>query len=186
MAGRHPRHVVHAVDLADAEAVEHAVLDHGLGACAALFGRLEDHHRGAIEIACLGKVFGGAEKHGGVAVMAAGVHLAGVLRGVGLVGLLVDRKRVHIGAHADDLAAILALALDDADDARSSDAAQHLVDAEGFQFLLDDPGGAVNVVEKLRMFVEITTPAGDFGFQGCDALMRRHGQNPSISQWIKM
>ena len=49
--------VVHAVDLLDAEAVHHAVLDHLAAAAAALLGRLEDHHRGAGEVARLGEIF---------------------------------------------------------------------------------------------------------------------------------
>ena len=78
-----PGIIVHAVDFLDAEAVHQAVLDHGLAAGAALLGRLEDHHRGAGEVARLGEVARGAEQHGGVAVVAAGVHLAGHRRLVG-------------------------------------------------------------------------------------------------------
>ncbi len=70
------RHVVHAVDLLDAEAVHHAVLDHLAAAAAAFLGGLEDHHGGAVEVAGLGQVLGRAQQHGGVAVMAAGVHHA--------------------------------------------------------------------------------------------------------------
>ena len=68
---------MHAVDLLDAEALHQAVLDHRLAAAAAFLGRLEDDDRGAVEIARLGEVARGAEQHRGVAVMAAGVHLAG-------------------------------------------------------------------------------------------------------------
>ena len=100
-----PGHVVHAVDLLDAEALHHAVLDHRAAAAAAFLGRLEDDHGGAVEIARLGEVLRGAQQHGGVAVMAAGVHLAGRLGGVGQAGRLVDRQRVHVGAQADHLAA---------------------------------------------------------------------------------
>ena len=77
LADRQAGHVVHAVDLGDAEALHHAVLDHLVAAAAAFFGRLEDHGHRAGEIARLGEIFRGAEQHGGVAVMAAGVHLAG-------------------------------------------------------------------------------------------------------------
>ena len=105
MAERQARHVVHAVDLLDAEALHQAVLDHRAAAGAALLRRLEDDDRGAGEAARLGEVVRGAEQHGGVAVMAAGVHLARRLGGPGLAGLLVDRQRVHVGAEADDAAA---------------------------------------------------------------------------------
>jgi hypothetical protein len=43
---------------------------------AALLGRLEDHDRGAGEVARLGEVARAPEQHRGVPVMAAGVHLA--------------------------------------------------------------------------------------------------------------
>ena len=68
--------VVHAEDLLAGELLEQPVLDHRLGAAAALLRRLEDEMDGAVEIARRGKVLGGAEQHGGVAVMAAGMHAA--------------------------------------------------------------------------------------------------------------
>ena len=77
MPDRQARHVVHAEHLVDGEPLHHAVLHHLVAAAAAFFRRLEDHRHGAGEIAGLGKVFRGAEQHGRVAVMAAGVHLAG-------------------------------------------------------------------------------------------------------------
>ncbi len=94
---------MHAVDLLDAEAVHQAVLDHGLAAGAAFLGRLEDHDGGAGEVARLGEVARRAEQHGGVPVMAAGVHLAGHGRLVGQVVRLLDRQRVHVGAQSDHL-----------------------------------------------------------------------------------
>ena len=52
-----------------------------------------------------GEIFGGAEQHRGVAVMAAGVHLARHRRLVGQPGLFLERQRVHVGAQADHLVA---------------------------------------------------------------------------------
>jgi len=86
---------VHAVDLLDLEAVHHAFLDHLATAATALLGRLEDHHRGAGEVARLGEIFRRAQQHGGVTVVAAGVMLA--------VGASSDRKGerfVHASACA--------------------------------------------------------------------------------------
>jgi hypothetical protein len=103
-----PRQIVHAVDLADGEAGEQPVVDHRLGAGPALLRRLEDEHGGAGEGAGLGEVARGAEQHGGVAVMAAGVHLAGRLRGIGGAGLFQNGQRVHVGAQADERAIPLA------------------------------------------------------------------------------
>ena len=44
---------------------------------------------------------GGSEQGGGVAVVAAGVHDAGVGRGVRDAAGFQDRQRVHVGAQAD-------------------------------------------------------------------------------------
>src|SRR3954447_12677794 len=74
---RDARHVVHAIDLLDAEALHEAVLDHRVTASAALLGRLEDQHRRAVEVARLSEVLSGPEQHGGVAVMTTGMHPAG-------------------------------------------------------------------------------------------------------------
>src|SRR3954466_1925472 len=74
---RDARHVVHAIDLLDAEALHEAVLDHCVTASAALLGRLEDQHRRAVEVARLSEVLSGPEQHGGVAVMTTGMHPAG-------------------------------------------------------------------------------------------------------------
>ena len=102
-ADRNARAVMHAVDLLDAEAVHQPVLDHRLGARAALFRRLENHHRIAGEIARLGEIARRAQQHRGMAVMAAGMHLARRLGGVRQIGLLLDRQRIHVGAQADHL-----------------------------------------------------------------------------------
>ena len=124
---------MHAVDLLDAETVHQAVLDHGSRARAALFRRLEDHHRVAGKIAGFSEIAGGAQEHRGMAVVAAGVHQAGGLGSIREVGLLLDRQRIHVGAQADHLDIALAgglLALDDADYAGPPQAGRDLVAAE--------------------------------------------------------
>ena len=49
----HPRPIMHPVDLLDAEALHHPVIDHFAATAAALFGRLEDDGDCAIKIARL-------------------------------------------------------------------------------------------------------------------------------------
>lgn len=83
-ADRKPRLVVHAVDFLDPEFLHHAVVDHRQRAGAALFRRLEDDRDRTLEIAGLCKVLGRPEQHRGVAVMAAGMRLAGGLEAHGL------------------------------------------------------------------------------------------------------
>ena len=105
LADRHARHVVHAVDLLDAEALHQAVLQHGVGAGAAFFGGLEDHDGGAVEIARLGSdiwrrpATWRCDRHGRRHASCRRSRL------VGKVGRLLDGQGVHVGAKADDLAA---------------------------------------------------------------------------------
>jgi hypothetical protein len=60
---------------------------------------------GAGEIARLGQIFGGAEQHRRMAVVAAGVHPAGMPRRIGKPGFFLDRQRIHVGAQRDRPAA---------------------------------------------------------------------------------
>ena len=76
---RHPRPIVHAVDLLDAEPVHQSVVDHRHRACAALFSRLEDDDGVAGKVAGLSQTPRGAEQHRRMAVVTAGVHFAGIL-----------------------------------------------------------------------------------------------------------
>ncbi len=141
MADRHAGHVVHAVDLADAEALHHTVVDHRLGAGAAFLGGLEDDDRRTVEAARLGEIAGGSEEHGGMAVMAACMHEARVLRCVVEAGRLGDWQRVHIGAKADDRP--VGPAADDADNASAANAGGNLVYLEFAQLVGDESSGAV-------------------------------------------
>ena len=101
LAGRGAGPVVQAVDALDGEAVEQPFFHHDPAAAAILLGGLEDEVDGAAEVARFGQILGGAEQHGGVAVMAAGVHPVRGAGGVGEAGRLVDGQRVDVGAEAD-------------------------------------------------------------------------------------
>ena len=100
-ADRDARHVVHAVDALDRELLEQPLLDHDAAAALVLLGGLEDEIDGAVEVLGLGEILGGAQQHHRVAVMAAGMHLAGDRRFVIEVVGLVHVERVHVGAQAD-------------------------------------------------------------------------------------
>ena len=177
MPDRQPGAVVHAVDFLDPEPIEQTVLQHGARASAALLRRLKDQNCGAGEVARVGEVLCGAEQHGGVTVMAAGVHLARHGRFVGKIGLLLDRQRIHVGAQPDHLAASFAPP-DDADDAGSADAGRHFVAAKAFELLRDRRRGAMHVVQKFRMGMEVLPPRGDLGVQVGDAVHDWHGIDP--------
>jgi hypothetical protein len=97
--------VVHAEDGVAGETREQAVVDHRLGAAQAFLGRLEDEVHRAVETFRQRQVRGRAQQHGGVAVVAAGVHQPGVARAVGEAVAFQDGQRVHVGTQADASAA---------------------------------------------------------------------------------
>ena len=178
-ADRNPRAIMHAVDLLDAEPVHQTVLDHGGGARTALLGRLKDHDRVAGEIPGLGEIPRCTQKHRGVAVMAAGVHQARRLGGMGQIGRFLDRQRVHVGAKPDHLDLALAglLALDDADDAGAAEAGGDLVAAEFAQAVCHECCSAMDVVQQFRIFMDIAAPGLNIGLQIGDAVDDGHGNS---------
>ncbi len=95
------RPVVHAKHRLHRKTLEQAVRDHLARPAAALFGRLEDAHHRALEVARLRQMLRRCQQHGGVAIVAAGVHLAGVLAGVGEGVEFRHRQGVEVGAQAD-------------------------------------------------------------------------------------
>ncbi len=165
--------VVDAVDLVTGELLEQAVAQHLGSTGEALLGRLEDQVDGAGEVARLGEVARGAEQHGGVAVMAAGMHavLVGALVGQVIVEL-GHGQSVHVGAQAD--LPVAGPAMDHAHDAGLAEAAMHL-DAPGFQLLGDDAGGANLLEADLRMGMEVAPPFRHLGMELGDAVDDGHG-----------
>ena len=171
---------MHAIDLLDAEAVHQPVLDHRGRAGAALFRGLEDHDRVAGEIPRFRQITGGAEQHRGMAVMTAGVHHARRLGGVGKIGVLLDRQRIHIGAKPDHLDVAIAgrlAALDDADDAGAAKAGGNLVATEFPQTLRHECCGAMHVVQQFGMLMDIPAPGLDIGLQIGDTVDDGHGDS---------
>ena len=85
----------------DGEPVEETVGDHRLRTQPVLLGRLEDQLHRAVEAALAGQDVAGAEHHGHVPVVAAGVHRAVVPRPVRQRAALGQRQPVHVGAQPD-------------------------------------------------------------------------------------
>jgi hypothetical protein len=175
LARREARHVVHAVDFPDVPAIHHAVINHGLAACPAFFGRLEDDGHRAFEFTGESEMLRSAQQHRRVPVMAAGMHLSRRLRGVGKVGFLGNRQRIHIGAQAHHPAAGAVPSVNEADDARAADAFHHLVATEFPQLRRHDAGGAMHLVEHFRVRVEIAAPAGHLVLEGGNSRIDPHG-----------
>ena len=150
LADRQARLVVHAVDFGDAEALHHAVLHHLMAAAAAFLGGLEDDGDGAREIPRLAQLPRRTEQHGGVPVMAAGMHAAGNLaRHRASPVASVIGKRVHVGPKTDGRPVALP-PLDEADDAGAADAGHHLVAAEALELLGDESRRLLHVEQQVR------------------------------------
>ena len=87
---------------------EHTGVNHVLGAAENLLGGLEHELDGALNLVLMGlEQPGGAQQHGGVHIVAAGVHPA-VGAGKRLAGGLLNGQGVHIGAEQNGLAGVLA------------------------------------------------------------------------------
>jgi len=91
-----------AVDFVHFRVFKRALLDHAASAGPALLARLKEQHdvlRKLLPVT--GEQLRKQQQDGHVAVMAAGVHLPGVLRAPALVRVLLARERVHVGAEGD-------------------------------------------------------------------------------------
>ena len=149
------------VDRVARETIEQPIRQHGERAASAFLGGLEDQVQGAAEIGVLGEVPSGTEQHCGVAVVAAGMHLAGNGRGVGRAGLFVDRQGIHVGAQPDG-----ALARTPPDDgthhARSADPLCDR-DAPFAQLVRDQGGGAGFLQAEFGVGVDVAPDGGELG-----------------------
>src|SRR5262245_3832343 len=165
---------MHAEDLADAEAVHQPVLDHFPPAAAPLFRGLENHDRSARKIAGFREIARGSQQHGGMPVMAAGMHLSGYRRLVGEIAGLLYGKGIHVCPKPNCLSLGTFASVDDPYDAGSADTRHNLVAAKRFQFLSDRAGRALDIEHQLRVCVQIASPSGDLGVQISDAVNNGH------------
>ena len=171
---------MHAVDFGDGEALHHALLDHLAAAAAAFLRRLEDHRDRTLEVARFGEILCRPEQHGRMAVMAAGMHLAGVFRCIGLAGDFIEGERIHVGSQANRLSFAVASA-NDADDAGPADAGGNLVDAEAPQLVRDKCRGLVDIEHQFRILVQMAAPPGDFFLHFDGAIKQGHSvETPNV------
>jgi hypothetical protein len=156
---------------------EQLVRKHRLRAAQPLLGRLEDEIDRAVEVARLGEIARRTEQHGGVAVVTAGMHHAGLGRFVWQLVRFHDRQCVHVGAQPDRHRAV-ALA-QHTDDTGATDCTVHL-DAERFQLSCHDVRGAMLLEAELGVCVEILADRGQLRMIGLDAVERAHAdyRNP--------
>ncbi len=166
------RPVVHAKHRLHREFVKQTVLDHLARAAATFFSGLKDEVHGAIKISVFRQVLGCRQQHGGVAVMAAGVHLAGMLAGVAESVELLHRQRIHVGAQANGTRR--GTALDDAHNTRGAHAAVQRNAPPG-QLAGHQVSGAGLFKTQLGVGVNVAAKAGNTGCLGHDGINNFHG-----------
>jgi len=128
------------------------------------------------EISGLRQMLGRSQKHRGVAIMAAGMHAAGIARDMRKIILLGDMQSIHIGAQCHRSVA-RHRSLQDADHTRSRNTAIDR-DAKG----LEKPGNQRRRVVFLecgfRMGVNPMPPLGHLGVKISDPIDDRHRSDP--------
>ena len=142
----------------------------------ALLAGLEEPEDRALEVAAALQAQQHAVEHGGMHVVAAGVHDARMLRPPRHVGPLVDGQRVDVGAQHHGTPQVAA-ALDRGQHARGGGAA--VGDAGARQLFADERGGGLLAERELRIAVQVA--AERHGVEGCcgcfhqktDCAMRR-------------
>ncbi len=92
---------VQGIDLGNVETVQDPLLHHDLRTAAALFGRLKNEGDPPCKIAGLRQIARGTQQHGRVPVVAAGMHLARIGRGIVKARLLIHRQGIHIGTQSN-------------------------------------------------------------------------------------
>ena len=111
------------------------------------------------------------QQHGGVAIVAASVHLAGMLAGMGKRVGFVHGQGVHVGTQAD--AALAGAVFDEADHAGGAHAAVHF-DAPTAELGGHQIGGAVFLKTQFRMGVNVAAQGHHAGGFGGDRVEQFH------------
>ncbi len=171
LADLHAGPIVGAEDRVTGKAVEEAVLDHLARAGAAFLAGLEDQVQGAVEVRMPRQVLGSGEQHGGMAVMAACMHLARMPRPMGEGVVLLQRQRVHVGAQPDRTLA--GAAAQRADEAGAADAGGHLV-APFRKLFRHHLRGPMLLEAQFRMGVNVPPYGLDLRLQIQDTLREQH------------
>jgi len=123
-------------------------------------GRRENENGDTIEIGMSGQMPRRTEQHGGVAVVAAGVHPPRMLRMVRELIEFGERQGIHVGAQADHF--LRGAGAQHADHAGPGDATLHFQPV-ALQFARHEVGGAVFVEGQFRVGVDVAALRRQFG-----------------------
>ena len=140
------------------EFFKQAIVHHGLGAGTAFFCWLKNQMHRAIKVGLLAQQGRRAQQHGGVAVVATGMHAALVLADVLESIDFCDRQGIHVSANANAAAritGITAFAINRRHNAGLAQTAMHL-QAQSFQIRGNLVTSAGLFVLELRVGMQIT------------------------------
>ena len=173
LADRNARPVMQAEHRLHRKLLEQAVFDHHGGTAFRFLRWLENEHHRAVEIGLRRQMPCRTEQHGGMPVVAAGVHLAGLFRVVRKFIQFCQRQGVHVRPQADHARRVTCLEY--AHHAGFRQAAMHF-QTVAFQFARHDVGGARFLKGQLRMRVQIAAQGGQFVDESVGG--GRHGGSP--------
>ncbi len=172
LAFRETRPVMNGKHLFDREALQHPILDHLPAATHHLFRRLKDEDDRAIEISAFGEQLCRTQQNRGVAIMAAGMHDALVLRCIVDIGHFLDRQCIELGAQRDSLAAVSFGQR--RNDGGPADIGVH-GKAECLEFCSNEGGGFMLGKTEFRIGMDVLAPGNDLWCDFGDAVVGRHG-----------
>ena len=134
--------------------VQRTLCDHSLRADDVLLRRLEDEPHIALQLLpVLLKELGGAQQHGNVGIVAAGVHFPRLAGGEGQSRLLLEGQRVRVCPQAHGLAGLAAV--DGGDQAVAVDHIPDIGDAQCLQIPVDGVPGVLLLPGQLRMLMVV-------------------------------
>ena len=150
------------------KALEQPLLNHALGPADVFFGGLKNQMHRAIEILRLRQVACRTQQHGGVPVMATGMHLASGARSVSQIGCLMNGKRVHVGPDADGAPAA---SFDKRSDNACAGNTRRHRKAELAEFLGNNLARPEFLKAKFRMHVQVMPDGGKLARRRRDLLI---------------
>ena len=156
-------HVVQGVHGVAVKALKQPLFNHQPRAAGVFFGGLKDQVQRARKTPVFGQVLCRHQQHGGVAVVAAGVHHAAVHTGPGVASGFMNGQRVHVSAQAQPLVARAPAQA--AHHAGAGQATVHFI-TPGRQPLGHQGRGALLVQAELRMAVQVAPQCRELGRPG--------------------
>jgi hypothetical protein len=167
----HPKHTFYVKPLHE------PVLDHGKRPSPTFLRWLKDNSHCTSEIARSTEVSSGSKEHGHVTIVPAGMRTTGYLRRPGFAASLKDRQGIHICPQPDDRP-LAQRSFDKAHNPGFADTSLNHIATELREFVSDETGSRMDVVEKFRVLVEMTPPGNHVITHLTNTVRKQHLENP--------